>query len=395
LSIRPHGVLLEPIRDEEKLTQKGFRIARMMNENFPTIVEHIQALMGEFQEARACRIYLRSKNEAGVAGAKLEPRLSVEKITSEDIFRTCEEWDSDPWEASVIEQSFRDHKPIVIDFERRLKVVFENLDMDNHNCDIFPLEADAAGSTNHLAAMPLYYRDKENLLGIAVFDGVKSGENQQGEFGRTFWTATTAIAAASQISFALVARFDPVTGLPSKQDFDVDHKAAIRRLVRGELFGLNLILIDLDDFKLVNDRYSYRIGNKVLREAARIIKSSVRDEDMVSRWGGEEFAVVLPGISTADSCMIAGRINSRIREAAIETKKGRVNVTCSVGVLDVSDIAIWVSGKNGDTEDDEMRWIERISKGAFDTVDGLLKAAKRSGKDTVFYNEQGMAKRFS
>ncbi len=95
---------------------------------------------------------------------------------------------------------------------------------------------------------------------------------------------------------------------------------------------LSLLFIDLDHFKNINDRYGHATGDRCLRAVIDPIQAELRATDVVGRWGGEEFLVLLPGASAVDARRVAERIRERIAHLAIDSDAGPVNLTTSVGV---------------------------------------------------------------
>ncbi len=107
-------------------------------------------------------------------------------------------------------------------------------------------------------------------------------------------------------------------------------RESARQLREGAPFGV--ILLDVDHFKDVNDRYGHLCGDAVLKEIATAIKDSVRPYDTVGRYGGEEFLVVVPRTNAESSLGIAERIRKAIRSRAITTNGSTLSVTASFGV---------------------------------------------------------------
>ena len=100
---------------------------------------------------------------------------------------------------------------------------------------------------------------------------------------------------------------DALTGLKNRRFFDERLHEEFRRAQRyGDT--LSLIMIDLDHFKAVNDRHGHPAGDVVLREAAALIRASIRDPDICARYGGEEFAVILPKTHMSGALVVAERI---------------------------------------------------------------------------------------
>jgi diguanylate cyclase (GGDEF)-like protein len=123
-----------------------------------------------------------------------------------------------------------------------------------------------------------------------------------------------------------LAQIDPLTGLANRGTFQ---EALAREISRSERSGepLSLVILDIDHFKRINDTWGHQIGDDVLRSVAAALELHKRDFDTASRYGGEEFAIILPGCSTTDSRQIADRFRARI-----EGLKDPVEVTGSVGV---------------------------------------------------------------
>jgi diguanylate cyclase (GGDEF)-like protein len=107
------------------------------------------------------------------------------------------------------------------------------------------------------------------------------------------------------------ARIDPLTGLGNRRAFDERLERAIE-IARRDGQPLSVVVSDLDGFKEINDSYGHLNGDAVLQGAADAMRAAVRDVDACYRWGGDEFAVVLPGVDRAAAERIAGRISASI-----------------------------------------------------------------------------------
>ena len=87
-----------------------------------------------------------------------------------------------------------------------------------------------------------------------------------------------------------------------------------------------LVLADLDDFKRVNDRYGHAVGDEVLKEFARALRATVRESDVAGRWGGEEFALVLPGTDAEGGARLAERARAAIESGSMRGPERRRGV---------------------------------------------------------------------
>jgi len=125
------------------------------------------------------------------------------------------------------------------------------------------------------------------------------------------------------------ALMDPVTGLPNRRDFD----AQFSQIIARSTGPVALALLDLDHFKRVNDLFSHLVGDDVLRVCARLLRQSSRDRDLVARFGGEEFAIVLPGADLSVALVVCERIRTTIADYSWNTIEPGLAVTASLGCV--------------------------------------------------------------
>ena len=124
------------------------------------------------------------------------------------------------------------------------------------------------------------------------------------------------------------------------------------------------MLADLDGFKAINDTYGHLVGDEVLREVSRLLQNRVRSYDLVGRYGGEEFLIVLSSCSAAEVAMArAEQVRSDLAISSILTSRGPISITMSIGVL-VSD------------EEQQASVLQVIHD-----VDAALYAAKQGGRN--------------
>lgn len=100
---------------------------------------------------------------------------------------------------------------------------------------------------------------------------------------------------------------------------------------------MSLLFIDIDFFKRVNDRWGHQAGDAALRSVASICSHSLRDDDFIGRYGGEEFLAVLPGASAKEAQLVAERLRAAVEAADMRAGEARFKVTVSVGISELSD----------------------------------------------------------
>ena len=98
------------------------------------------------------------------------------------------------------------------------------------------------------------------------------------------------------------------------------------------------MLLDIDHFKSINDRFGHAVGDSVLQEVARRIGGSIRGGDVLARYGGEEFIIFLPGAGVDKACMIGERIRNAVAINEVDCGGLRVGVTISIGVAATGDM---------------------------------------------------------
>ncbi|MCA9143235.1 MAG: GGDEF domain-containing protein [Planctomycetaceae bacterium] len=127
------------------------------------------------------------------------------------------------------------------------------------------------------------------------------------------------------------ARTDKLTDLPNRRAFDDELTRRMAEWRRNET-PVNVVILDIDHFKMFNDRYGHAAGDAVLVEVARVMNTVTRESDVVARLGGEEFAVVLGGVEASEARRAAERIRKAVAATAFryEGKSLRVTVSCGV-----------------------------------------------------------------
>lgn len=131
---------------------------------------------------------------------------------------------------------------------------------------------------------------------------------------------------ANQKLLRQLSERDPLTDLANRRHF-----LAVMGQHASEKFDGALLMVDIDHFKHVNDGYGHAAGDAVIVEVSRRISQTVRTEDLVVRWGGEELLVFVPGMAMAQLTHLAERILFAVGEAPVQTEAGALRVTVSIG----------------------------------------------------------------
>ncbi|WP_430765420.1 GGDEF domain-containing protein [Pseudomonas citronellolis] len=161
-----------------------------------------------------------------------------------------------------------------------------------------------------------------------------------------------------------LAGHDPLTGLLNRRQFDQVVKQELARCERQPM-PVSLLMIDLDHFKFINDRYGHPLGDEVIRHTANLLRKHTRSSDSVARLGGEEFLLLLPDSDACQAEIIAEKLRKLLEDTPLPMKDGLLYLTASFGV---ASLAEGVSST-----------YERL----YSTADQALYRAKASGRNRV------------
>ncbi|HEX9902052.1 MAG TPA: tetratricopeptide repeat-containing diguanylate cyclase [Acidobacteriota bacterium] len=128
-----------------------------------------------------------------------------------------------------------------------------------------------------------------------------------------------------------MTREDPLTGLANRRELlGRFEQEKVRFLRSGRAFSL--IMADLDGFKVVNDTYGHNCGDDILKTLASLLRSMIRGQDIVGRWGGDEFLILLPETGLRGGEAVAKKVRARVRRTSFQWKENKLKVQLSLGV---------------------------------------------------------------
>lgn len=164
------------------------------------------------------------------------------------------------------------------------------------------------------------------------------------------------------------AQIDGLTGLWNRVFFDERLRSELSRAERYRR-PMSLAMFDIDHFKSINDTYGHPAGDEVLQRLARMVRGQIRQSDLPCRYGGEEFALVMPDTPPKDAVGVCERIREELKQITWPRHPGRA-VTCSAGVV----------GTTGE-------WMNESGAAWVEGADRALYRAKQTGRDRVVVGE--------
>ncbi len=167
----------------------------------------------------------------------------------------------------------------------------------------------------------------------------------------------------------IASRHDSLTGLYNRRRFSELLEAEVGRCRRSGR-GFSLLMLDIDDFKKINDTYGHIVGDHLLQTFGRRLAGTLREMDVACRWGGEEFVALLPETSVEGAFVVAEKIRSETETARLRHDGIELGFTVSIG------LAHFQSGDSG-------------IDNAIDTVDKRLYFAKKNGKNRIVACQDG------
>lgn len=179
------------------------------------------------------------------------------------------------------------------------------------------------------------------------------------------WSVAAAVALviAQRLRLEKLVNRDPLTGLFNRKFLFETLQREIN-IWRRKGGPLSLLMLDLDHFKNINDRYGHQAGDRVLKSVAAVAEATVRMSDLVCRFGGEEFAIVLPDTDRDDALEVAERVRVAIAQLRLKLGDDNVGLTVSIGIAQMHEHHADAAALLGD-------------------ADSALYHSKRSGRDRI------------
>lgn len=211
-------------------------------------------------------------------------------------------------------------------------------------------------------------RNRADRVGVLIADDLPGAPefNPRRQELALVMGSQIAVAIANALLFDATQRMattDALTGVPNRRHLFALADHAIATANRYDR-PLSCIMFDIDHFKRVNDTHGHAVGDEVLVAVAARVGGAIRDVDIVGRYGGEEFGVILPETDREGALLVAERLRSLVASTPIETEAGPIELTISLGVAEV----------NGATTD---------ASSFFERADRAMYRAKRAGRNQV------------
>ncbi|MGH9148770.1 MAG: diguanylate cyclase, partial [Acidimicrobiales bacterium] len=192
-----------------------------------------------------------------------------------------------------------------------------------------------AGEPQVDAAVAVPVSSEGRLWGVLAVYGRKAG----GPFTSEDVATLETLAGQAEVAIGNVrlhaearrqARTDNLTGLWNRREFELRGRESMKEAIRfHEPFGV--VMVDIDDFKLVNDHYGHLTGDAALIWVSARLSEAVREVDIVARWGGEEFAILLPRAGLDETAIVAERVRSLAADTPMSHDGEVLCLTVSVG----------------------------------------------------------------
>ncbi|HKQ47394.1 MAG TPA: sensor domain-containing diguanylate cyclase [Phycisphaerae bacterium] len=229
-----------------------------------------------------------------------------------------------------------------------------------HGC---PLSQCMADGNRRTAKVYLHHKDGQRVPVEMSASATLDGQGRIIGAVETFRDVSTHQAELERLrELEQLVFIDELTGVANRRFLEASLRARLAEVRRGDLrFGF--LMIDLDHFKRINDRFGHQIGDSILKVVAATLSGVSRPFDLVARWGGEEFVVIITKVAPEHLELVANRLRILVAHSGLKTRGNPLSVTISIGATIVA------------LDDDLESLMGRTDK--------LLYAAKNAGRNRV------------
>ena len=177
-----------------------------------------------------------------------------------------------------------------------------------------------------------------------------------------------------------LAQIDFLTGLPNRRAFMALANREVANSIRHKQ-PLSLMLFDIDHFKRINDRYGHGTGDRVLTEVAKAVSKTCRESDLICRWGGEEFVVLLQSATPGEAKLLAARMRETIQSLSLKSEDGdTIAATASFGFISYD-------GYQETSELNKPENADRLLELLLNKADGAMYHTKNRGRNDITVSE--------
>ncbi len=250
----------------------------------------------------------------------------------------------------------------------------QKLAIDSHSLKV-KNTLDLMTKNNISFVIPLIF---ERLIGFILIKDDKKNQNDYTINDRHIFDLVGYSASLSLQNIKLTEEsiMDKLTHCYKKDHFDFQLQEQIFFSIKNSL-NFICLMIDVDNFKQINDKFGHVFGDEILVKVSSLLKECLRVNDIVSRWGGEEFAIILTFIELEEARQIAERIRENIATNIRDKANNSITVSIGMCLFDV----------NGKLNINKIK-LDEIGKAFLDKADQALYKAKKNGKNQVVVNEK-------
>tara|TARA_R110002095_G_scaffold213099_1_gene203196 strand:- start:346 stop:1326 length:981 start_codon:yes stop_codon:yes gene_type:complete len=187
-----------------------------------------------------------------------------------------------------------------------------------------PITGSADYMYQNMTLIPLQSSDNEvNQIGVLIYDVTDIAVNKM------------KLEDANK-KLEILSKTDHLTQLNNRGAWESDLEKEFHRVKRNK-HPCSVVMFDIDHFKKVNDTYGHQAGDEVIRRTSKLLKEMMRKSDIAGRYGGEEFAVILPDTGSANALVFTERLRQRIEMEVVEYEEFKIKITISLGIAELKE----------------------------------------------------------